>query len=139
VSNFFPPRNQTPVLKKIQISLYTIGIESFTRRARVTCLLVALFVPLDFLLEEISRNHEVSRIKSIGGSAQVRFASVTRSHPRSSSRDAFSMPSSGGNQLRSPASPPLTRDYPCILSSHRTPFLYRIPLWHKTRFHILMR
>jgi hypothetical protein len=35
--------------------------------------------PPDFLLEEISRNHEVSRIKSIGGAAQVRFASVSSS------------------------------------------------------------
>lgn len=30
----------------------------------------------DFLLEKVSRNYEVARIKSIGGAAQVRFASV---------------------------------------------------------------
>jgi hypothetical protein len=34
------------------------------------------FTTQDFLLEEISRNYEVSRIKSVGGAAQVRFASV---------------------------------------------------------------
>jgi hypothetical protein len=40
------------------------------------CLFLLFFLPQDFLLEEISRNYEVSRIKSIGGAAQVRFASV---------------------------------------------------------------
>jgi hypothetical protein len=38
--------------------------------------LSVVFLTLDFLLEEISRNHEVSRIKSIGGAAQVRTVSA---------------------------------------------------------------
>lgn len=75
--SIFLPRNQTQLADENSNLSYTIGIwiESFAV-VRVTC--PSLSRP-DFLLEEISRNHEVSRIKSIGGAAQVRFASVCRS------------------------------------------------------------
>jgi hypothetical protein len=44
---FFPPRNQTPVLKKSNLSLHDRD-RIFSPVARVTCLLFALFVPSRF-------------------------------------------------------------------------------------------
>jgi hypothetical protein len=73
--SIFPPRNQTQLIK-IKSVLHDRDLDRILHRC--PCHLPH-FVPPDFLLEEISRNHEVSRIKSIGGAAQVRFASVCRS------------------------------------------------------------
>jgi hypothetical protein len=76
-----PPRDQTLknqiyILDRDRISYHAVARLAFWLCGVWFILCLFHFCLSDFLLEEISRNHEVSRIKSIGGAAQVRFASV---------------------------------------------------------------
>jgi len=93
-STLFPPSAFHFADEKNQISHLDrdrIFTRCLSHLATVWHLLIFVFLYFppreDFLLEEISRNHEVSRIKSIGGAAQVKFASVSSPRaPRSSPR-----------------------------------------------------
>lgn len=100
---------------------------------------------LDFLLEKLSRNYDVTRIKSIGGCSQVGrvaatyiwlFFLVVRNPTLFVT--VCSMPSSGGNRPRSRHSPRWTRDFRYIPNSLRTPSRWPTPPSLRIHLHIPM-
>lgn len=55
----------------------------------------------DLLLEKLHRNHDLARIRAIGGSAQVSISFVLKTESNLTRPLLYSMPSFGGKQMQS--------------------------------------
>ena len=95
-----------------------------------------VYHPQDFLLEKLARNHDITRIKAIGGCAQVRTSSLAAQ--RFCAHPLLSTLSSGGNPHRYPPSPPLTHASPCTPNYPQTHSHSPTHPSHKTRLHTRM-